>query len=62
MLFDRLRITNPEEVGRIWCKVLKRIYALGGIYTLNLHPERAILCGRALDILLCCARNQPLRL
>src|SRR5205814_5729138 len=60
MLFDRLRITNPEEVGQIWSKVVERIYRLGGIYTLNLHPERAILCKRALDILLSCARNQPL--
>ncbi|HKF36157.1 MAG TPA: polysaccharide deacetylase family protein [Ktedonobacteraceae bacterium] len=60
MLFDRLRISNAEEVGHIWSKVVERVYALGGIYTLNLHPERAILCKRALDILLSCARNQPL--
>jgi peptidoglycan/xylan/chitin deacetylase (PgdA/CDA1 family) len=60
MLFDRLRISNPEEVGHIWSKVVERVYALGGIYTLNLHPERAILCRRALDILLSYARNQPL--
>jgi hypothetical protein len=60
MLFDRLRITNPAEVGRIWSRVVERVYALGGVYTLNLHPERAILCQRALDLLLSCARNQPL--
>jgi peptidoglycan/xylan/chitin deacetylase (PgdA/CDA1 family) len=60
MLFDRLRITNPEEMGRIWSTVAERVYALGGVYTLNLHPERAILCKRALDLLLSCACNQPL--
>jgi peptidoglycan/xylan/chitin deacetylase (PgdA/CDA1 family) len=51
MLFDRLRI-NAEEVGRIWSKVMQRVYDLGGLYTLNLHPERGILCKRALDVLL----------
>jgi peptidoglycan/xylan/chitin deacetylase (PgdA/CDA1 family) len=60
MLFDRLRITNPEEIGRIWSRVLEHVYDLGGIYILNLHPERAIPCKRALDILLSCALNQPL--
>jgi peptidoglycan/xylan/chitin deacetylase (PgdA/CDA1 family) len=60
MLFDRLRLTNPEEVGGIWCRVMERVYALGGIYTLNLHPERAVPCKRALDLLLFFARNQPL--
>jgi peptidoglycan/xylan/chitin deacetylase (PgdA/CDA1 family) len=60
MLFDRLRITNPEEVGRVWSRVVERVYALGGIYTLNLHPERALLCKRALETLLSCAHSQPL--
>src|SRR5207302_7017858 len=60
MLFDRLRITNPEEVGRIWSKVMQRAYDLGGLYTLNLHPERGILCKRALDTLLSYARSLPL--
>ena len=51
MLFDRLRF-NVEEVGRIWSEVMERVYDLGGLYTLNLHPERGVLCKRALDILL----------
>src|SRR6266700_4285955 len=59
MIFDRLRITNPEEVGRIWSQVMQRVYDVGGLYTLNLHPERGVLCKRALDILLSYARNQP---
>ena len=61
MLFDRLRITDPEEVGRIWSRVMQRVYELGGLYTLNLHPERGVLCKRALDSLLCfaCSRELP---
>ncbi len=60
ILFDRLRITDPEEIGNIWSKVMQRVYDLGGIYTLNLHPERAVLCKQALDILLSFASTRPL--
>jgi hypothetical protein len=60
MLFDRLRITNPAEVGRIWSRVMECVYDLGGLYTLNLHPERAIPCRKALDILLSFATSRPL--
>ena len=52
MLFDRLRITDAKEVGKIWSQVMQRIYDLGGLYTLNLHPERGVLCQQALNILL----------
>jgi hypothetical protein len=60
MLFDRLRLTDAAQVGAIWSEVLRRVYALGGIYTLNLHPERGILCRAALDTLLATASAQPL--
>ena len=60
MLFDRLRITNTEEIGSNWSAVMQRVYDLGGLYTLNLHPERAVLCRKALTILLSCARSRPL--
>jgi len=60
MLFDRLRITNPVEVGRIWSRVMECVYSLGGIYTLNLHPERALSCKPALATLLSYAHNRPL--
>jgi peptidoglycan/xylan/chitin deacetylase (PgdA/CDA1 family) len=59
MLFDRLRITDPEELGYIWSRVMQRVYDYGGLYTLNLHPERGILCARALEILLKYAHSQP---
>lgn len=59
MLFDRLRITKAEEVGAIWSTIMSRIYAMDGLYTLNLHPERGILCKQALDILLAYAYSRP---
>jgi peptidoglycan/xylan/chitin deacetylase (PgdA/CDA1 family) len=60
MLVDRLRMTNAEKVGRIWCTIMQHVYDLGGLYTLNLHPERALLCKRALDTLLSYVCQQPL--
>ncbi len=60
MLLDRLRMAQEEEVGRIWSAIMQRVYATGGLYTLNLHPERAVLCQHALAMLLTCAREQPL--
>lgn len=60
MLFDRLRITDPCEVGRIWSAIMRRVYDQGGLYTLNLHPERGILCKQALDVLLATARAYAL--
>ena len=60
MLFDRLYITNPAEMGDIWCRVMQRVYELSGLYALYLHPERGILCKRALDSLLCYAVTRPL--
>jgi peptidoglycan/xylan/chitin deacetylase (PgdA/CDA1 family) len=60
MLFDRLRITDAQAIGRIWSSVLQRVYDLGGLYILNLHPERGVLCREALEILLTSAQSQSL--
>jgi peptidoglycan/xylan/chitin deacetylase (PgdA/CDA1 family) len=60
MLFDRLRITDAHAIGSIWSSVLQRVYDLGGLYVLNLHPERGVLCREALEILLASAQSQPL--
>lgn len=60
MLFDRLHITNAEEIGRIWSAIMQQVYNFSGLYTLNLHPERADLCKKALLKLLSFARSQPL--
>src|SRR5260370_33742999 len=60
MLFDRLRITDAKEVGDIWSCIMQRVYNLGGLYVLNLHPERVTLCKRALDQLLTYTNSRPL--
>ncbi|PWT70346.1 MAG: hypothetical protein C5B60_12270 [Chloroflexi bacterium] len=60
MLYDRLRITDQAALGDLWCEVMNRVYELGGIYTLNLHPERGVLCKPALERLLAYSRGQPL--
>ncbi|GHO52454.1 polysaccharide deacetylase family protein [Ktedonobacter robiniae] len=59
MLFDRLRITSGEEVGKLWSLVMQHVYELEGAYVLNLHPERGVLCRQALSILLRTATSQP---
>jgi len=59
MLFDRLRM-DAGEVGRTWSQIMQRVYDLGGLYTLNLHPERGLLCKQALDVLLSHASTRPL--
>jgi peptidoglycan/xylan/chitin deacetylase (PgdA/CDA1 family) len=60
MLFDRLRLTDQREVGHIWSRVMQRVYDRGGLYTLNFHPERGVLCKLALETLLSYARSRPL--
>jgi peptidoglycan/xylan/chitin deacetylase (PgdA/CDA1 family) len=60
MLFDRLRITDATCIGHIWSSVMQKVYDHGGLYVLNLHPERAILCNEALAALLRYARSRPL--
>jgi peptidoglycan/xylan/chitin deacetylase (PgdA/CDA1 family) len=59
MLFDRLRLP-ADQVGEIWSEVMRRVYAVGGVYVLNLHPERGTLARGALDALLATASEQPL--
>ena len=60
MLFDRLRISATREIGRIWSSIMRHVYDLGGIYVLNLHPERAVLCKQSLVALLSYTRDRPL--
>jgi len=59
MLFDRLRL-NVATVGQVWSVVMQKVYDLGGVYALNLHPERGMLCRGALDTLLQYAARLPL--
>lgn len=52
MLFDRLQITDATRLGDLWSEIMRRVYDGGGIYVLNLHPERGLLARGALDALL----------
>jgi len=58
MLFDRLRLDAPT-VGRVWSDVMRRVYEVGGVYALNIHPERGVLCREALENLLGYATALP---
>lgn len=60
MLFDRLRITDQVALGNIWSDVMTRVYSFGGIYVLNLHPERGVLCKPALNRLLSFSQKRDL--
>lgn len=60
MLFDRLRITDSQRLGAVWSEVMRRVYDIGGIYVLNLHPERGALARGALDALLLFASQYAL--
>ncbi len=60
MVFDRLRITEAAAVSKVWCDIMQRVYDLGGLYVLNLHPERGVLCQKALNGLLNYASTRPL--
>lgn len=60
MLYDRLRITDQVKLGGIWSEVMSRVYEFGGIYVLNLHPERGVLCKPALNHLLAFSQRQDL--
>ncbi|HEU5346130.1 MAG TPA: polysaccharide deacetylase family protein [Ktedonobacterales bacterium] len=57
MLFDRLQITDTDRLGELWRSIMRRVYDAGGIYVLNLHPERGVLARGALDALLRKARE-----
>lgn len=58
MLFDRLRL-DAATVGRVWSEVMRRAYEVGGVYALNIHPERGVLCREALESLLGYATALP---
>lgn len=48
MLVERLRLTNGEQIERIWSLMLDMSHERGELFTLQLHPERIGLCHEAL--------------
>lgn len=56
-LVERLKLPAGQAMSEIWLAVLERIYAAGELFTLCLHPERALLCKEALRAVLAQARS-----
>lgn len=52
ILVDRLGIKDSKEIGQLWIKIMEDTYERGGIFTLNLHPERFRICREAMEALL----------
>jgi len=57
MLLDRLGGDDTGLVERAWSRILGETYRRGELFTLQLHPERAVLCASALSALLAKARS-----
>jgi peptidoglycan/xylan/chitin deacetylase (PgdA/CDA1 family) len=47
-LIDRFQLKAAEPMSRLWLDMLARIYQLGELFTLALHPERIYLCQASL--------------
>jgi hypothetical protein len=56
-LVDRLHITNVALMADIWLAMLDRAYESEELFTLGLHPERAMVCQGALQAVLLKARS-----
>ena len=56
-LVERLRLQNSQAITEIWLEMLECVYAGGELFTLGLHPERALLCREALRAVLEKARS-----
>jgi peptidoglycan/xylan/chitin deacetylase (PgdA/CDA1 family) len=52
MLIDRLNIKNQKLLGNIWLKIMKKTIEKGGVFTLQLHPERIPLAFDTLKMLI----------
>jgi peptidoglycan/xylan/chitin deacetylase (PgdA/CDA1 family) len=47
-IVDRLGISDEEEITRVWRAIFEETYDRGELFTIQLHPERILLCERAL--------------
>jgi peptidoglycan/xylan/chitin deacetylase (PgdA/CDA1 family) len=56
-IVERLGITAPGKIADIWGAILNMTYRRGELFTLQLHPERILLCEEALGNVLQQARN-----
>lgn len=52
ILIDRLNIKNQKLLGKIWLKILRETNEKGGVFTLQVHPERLPFAFDALKMLI----------
>ena len=52
ILVDRLGIKDSETIGQIWIEIMEDTYERGGVFALQLHPERFHICQEAMEALL----------
>jgi glycosyltransferase involved in cell wall biosynthesis len=52
MLIDRLGIRDPRLISGIWQAILRESHARGELFTLQLHPERILMCQQGLSDIL----------
>lgn len=55
-LIDRFQLSAAAPMADLWLAILVETYRLGELFTLGLHPERALLCEAPLIETLRCAR------
>ena len=48
VIIDRLKITDVNEISKIWTSILEDTYSNGELFTIQLHPERILFCKKAL--------------
>jgi peptidoglycan/xylan/chitin deacetylase (PgdA/CDA1 family) len=52
ILVDRLGILDSEKIGQFWIEIMEKTYERGGVFVLQLHPERFRICRKAMESLL----------
>jgi peptidoglycan/xylan/chitin deacetylase (PgdA/CDA1 family) len=52
MLVDRLGIKDSERISQLWIDIMEDMYERGGVFVLQLHPERFRICQNAMESLL----------
>lgn len=52
ILVDRLGISDPKTITKIWTEILESTHRRGDIFVLQLHPERFPICREPMEVLL----------
>jgi peptidoglycan/xylan/chitin deacetylase (PgdA/CDA1 family) len=55
-VLDRLRLTSPDAIAKLWLSMLRDTHDRGELFTLAVHPERVEACAPAIAAVLDAAR------